>query len=197
MKDFNLDSSDNSTVCLGVCYRTTGLSPRRDLSRKLCRSPYFMNGRMTMGFGKRSESTSKHTPEEIKSANRLNAQMQKRKVACEYTEQTHSVIPRSPMTLGWSKSFMHAASFRNSSISFWEKLSTRNETKAKYDVFNKPEVSMFALIWKKFSHFIVFTATFSDDPSVCLSCPSTTEPNSPFKIKTTVSWCFSVQHYLC
>lgn len=33
------------------------------------------------------------------------------------------------MTLGWSKSFMHAASLRNSSISLWEKLSTGKERK--------------------------------------------------------------------
>lgn len=33
------------------------------------------------------------------------------------------------------------------------------------------------------SHFIVFTATFSDVPSGCLKCPSTTEPNSPDEIK--------------
>lgn len=35
-----------------------------------------------MGFGKRSDSTSKHTPEGIKSGNRINAQMQKIKVGC-------------------------------------------------------------------------------------------------------------------
>lgn len=61
-KHFNLDSSHNDTACFGVRYRTTGFSPRRDLSRKLCRSPYFMKGRMTMGFGKHSDPTSKHTP---------------------------------------------------------------------------------------------------------------------------------------
>lgn len=38
-------------------------------------------------------------------------------------------IPSSLMTLGWSKSFMHAASLRNSSISLWEKLSTGKQKK--------------------------------------------------------------------
>lgn len=38
-------------------------------------------------------------------------------------------VPRSLMTLGWSKSFMHAASLRNSSISLWEKLSTGKQRK--------------------------------------------------------------------
>lgn len=35
------------------------------------------------------------------------------------------------MTLGWSKSFMHAASLRNSSISLWEKLSTGKQRERK------------------------------------------------------------------
>lgn len=48
-------------------YVTIGLSPRRERNRKLCRSPYFMNGRMTMGLGKCPEPTSKHTPKEDKS----------------------------------------------------------------------------------------------------------------------------------
>lgn len=55
------------------------------------------------------------------------------------------------MTLGWSKSFMHAASLRNSSISLWEKLSS----------------------------FMVFTATFCGVPSGRLRRPSITDPNSP------------------
>lgn len=63
---FCLKSELFNTVCISVFGRnlTTGPSPRRERSRKLCRSPYFMNGRMTMGLGKCPESTSKHTPKE-------------------------------------------------------------------------------------------------------------------------------------
>lgn len=71
----HLDCCACNGVCFCVNYRTTGLSPRRDLSRKLCRSPYFMKGRMTMGLGKRSDSTSKHTPGGNKSANAIKASM--------------------------------------------------------------------------------------------------------------------------
>lgn len=74
---FCLKSELFNTVCISVVGRnlTTGLSPRRERSRKLCRSPYFMNGRMTMGLGKCPESTSKHTPKGNKSIHRNNPWM--------------------------------------------------------------------------------------------------------------------------
>lgn len=74
---FCLKSELFNTVCISVFGRnlTTGLSPRRERSRKLCRSPYFMNGRMTMGLGKCPESASKHTPKGNKSIHRDNPWM--------------------------------------------------------------------------------------------------------------------------
>lgn len=117
--------------------RTTGLSPRRDLRRKLCRSPYFMKGRMTMGFGKCSDSTSKHTPERVKVSKQIQCiDLKQRNMKFGHLKINSTGLPRSPMTFAWLKSFMHAASFRNSSISLWEKLSTKNEKKAKYNVFS-------------------------------------------------------------
>lgn len=41
---------------------TCGAISSRDRSRKLCRSPYFMNGRITMGLGTCRELSSMHTP---------------------------------------------------------------------------------------------------------------------------------------
>lgn len=41
---------------------TCGAISSRERSRKLCRSPYFMNGRITMGLGTCWELSSMHTP---------------------------------------------------------------------------------------------------------------------------------------
>lgn len=87
-----------------------------------------------------------------------------------------SILPSSLMTLGWLKSFMQAASFRNSSISLWEKQSTE-EGKERYHLLVLKCGDDLLVI--ESSRFIVFTATFSDVPSGCLKFPSTTEPNSP------------------
>lgn len=96
------------------------------------------------------------------------------------------------MTFGWLKSFIQAASFRNSSISFWEKLSTVciRDRKVKYlqvNMYYSLEIIKGCILATEISHFIVFTATFSDVPSGCLKCPSTTEPNSPGKLNQIIN----------
>lgn len=100
------------------------------------------------------------------------------------------------MTLGWLKSFMHAASFRNSSISLWEKLSTKNEKQAKYNGFDTPEVSI-GWFWFQKSHisssslqlFLTFPLLVSNVPPPQSQIPL-------LKWKSTVIWCCFVQH-LC
>lgn len=104
-------------------YLTSGFSPRRERSKKLWRSPYFMNGRMTIGLGKRPESASKHTPGRRRTKWFAGMRQCMEKAGGTFMVNG-SILPSSLMTLGWLKSFMQAASFRNSSISLWEKLST-------------------------------------------------------------------------
>lgn len=84
---------------------TTGLSPRRERSRKLCRSPYFMKGRMTMGLGKCPEPTSKHTPKKDKSRHRNNVRMckwkQSRTQSCWVLQYYREAIRYSYLAVWW------------------------------------------------------------------------------------------------
>lgn len=103
---------------------TWGAISSRERSRKLCRSPYFMNGRITMGLGTCRELSSMHTPGKHGQLTQCLGKRDPGPPKPQLEGEEGHPIPRSLMTLGWSKSFMHAASLRNSSISLWEKLST-------------------------------------------------------------------------
>lgn len=55
----------------------------------------------------------------------------------------------------------------------------------------------FIVPFKQDLHFIVFTATFSDVPSGCFKCPSTTEPNSPSKKSNPVADALTMYSKCC
>lgn len=110
---------------------TCGAISSRERSRKLCRSPYFMNGRITMGLGTCRELSSMHTPGKHGQLTQRPGKRDPGPPKSQLQGGKGQPIPRSLMTLGWSKSFMHAASLRNSSISLWEKLSTGKQRERK------------------------------------------------------------------
>lgn len=88
---------------------------------------------------------------------------------------------------------MQAASFRNSSISLVEKLSTKErDEEVIFSLLYGSDITRTWILVIESSHFIVFTATFSDVPLGCFKWPSITEPNSPDWVKPQQDYSLSV-----